>query len=298
MKVSLHIGAHKTATTFIQSALERNADALLRQGTAVLPSEELRVEVTRPLKPRPDDGESDARVARARQCLDAYLGRSDIQRLILSDENLLGEPAKIVADASLYADTQARLAALAPLLAGHEVTVFFAVRNLAEFTRSIYCEALWWMTGPFISAEQHKAAWADGAHSWVPVVQAICEAFPAANVVVWPHVLSRMHPLIPLEAVAGVEGFNWQLDQVYKRHSMGAAAVQKLIEIGATEGTDAMRAAADRIKRENPRAALERPYVLWSEEEAKTLARAFNRDMRQLRNFGTPVSVLAPPVDA
>lgn len=295
MKVSLHIGAHKTATTFLQSALVRNAEALLAEGSGVLPLTELRAEVTKPLRPREDDPKRDFRRARAEACLGAHLARSDIDRLVLSDENLLGEPAEIVARGALYSDAQARLSALAPFLEGHEVTVFFALRNLGDFSRSIYCEALRWMTGEFIPAAQHRATWKEPEHSWVPVVEAIRASFPDANVVLWPHKLLRLHAALPLSAIADVDGMAWQMDKVFKRHSLGEAAVRRLMEVGAQEGTDAMRNLAKSIKQKDSRSPGERPYPMWTPDETKQFMRRFNKDLRNLRAFGPEITVLAPP---
>ncbi len=136
MKINLHLGAHKTATTYIQSRLAANRAALNAAGIGFCPLLELRRSFTRhllTLSPKSFRIESMA---------DSFFasGKPDsIRGLIISDENLLGGFLK---SGELYGGAPDRLRRLRALLAGHEVTLFFAIRSYDSSIASAYCESL------------------------------------------------------------------------------------------------------------------------------------------------------------
>ncbi|WP_112323454.1 hypothetical protein [Oceanibium sediminis] len=266
MKISLHLGAHKTASTYLQTALERNADLLAARRVGFVPLDDLRAEVTRRVWQRPGwDAERQAKAVRqAEAFLEPQLRRDDIDRLILSDENLIGTPGEIVLGGQLYPDVAARLGALPGLLAGHEVEIFLAVRPLINFTRSIYCESLRAPLPEFTEPEAFRAAWDRNAPDWGQVIRRIRGAFPDSPITLWSHAMVRSDAGALLNLLSGLEDSpGYDLEQIYRRPSLSQRATEALLEIGRGDGTRAMAEAATDLNRAHPLGEGNRQYMLW-----------------------------------
>lgn len=128
--VALLVGAHKTATTYIQSRLLNSQDALNAAGIAHVPTGEFRKRITNQLL---NDDFSPAQLTRL---LDEHTGCG---RIILSDENLLGVRPKAN---RLYPRARERLETLLPAFAGYAVEVFITLRSYPEYLVSRYTEHL------------------------------------------------------------------------------------------------------------------------------------------------------------
>ena len=101
MRVILHIGAHKTATTYLQRRLDAHRTVLETQGVAYAGPDQLREHAARRL-PFTAPHLVAVRVALARA------RKQGAARLILSEENLLGPMADL--PRGLYLDPARRLA--------------------------------------------------------------------------------------------------------------------------------------------------------------------------------------------
>src|SRR3954451_9411374 len=139
MLTHLHVGAHKTATTYIQSMLAANVSALHANGIGYLPLAEFRRLVTFKLM------KLDTGFFHLKDKVDRFFshGRSDrINGLLLSDENIIGVCPNFVETGKLYQQAPARLRQLRKLLGGNEIHMFFAIRAYDTFIPSAYGEAL------------------------------------------------------------------------------------------------------------------------------------------------------------
>ena len=132
MDVILHLGAHRTATTSLQSWMLQNDDALGAAGIAVWGPQVTRGGLFAGLMKRPDWlGAEDERQARAsataiRLQIDRLADRGT-RALVISEENFLGTMPHCLEQETLYPDAGARLrrvvAALGPHLTGLALTI-------------------------------------------------------------------------------------------------------------------------------------------------------------------------------
>lgn len=139
MKINLHIGAHKTATTYIQSILETNSPALNAAGIGFIPLPILRKTFTRTFM-KLTSASFDFRAIEPR--FFRHGSPSSVRGVILSDENLIGACGGFVDSGVLYREGPARLRQLRKLLRGHEIHLFFSIRSYETFMPSAYCEVL------------------------------------------------------------------------------------------------------------------------------------------------------------
>lgn len=204
MKLHLHIGAHKTATTHFQNVLLRNR-VLYEQDTCYVPIEEFREHVTeaaRLLKPS------------CGQAIREYLStleRIDKQTLIISEENLLGEAKDIYCSKQLYCNMGKRLSGLRMFVSSFsDATIWISIRSMDTFLPSLYCESLLhWKSSRRVRRFGQVLA---GQHeqSWIPVIRSLHENFPDARINVVPY--ETYGAVLPqwLEAMTGVQA-GWDL---------------------------------------------------------------------------------------
>ncbi|NNU81108.1 hypothetical protein HMH01_11745 [Halovulum dunhuangense] len=289
MKVALHLGAHKTASTFLQGVLAKaDASGTLPDGVRCVPMDDLRREVTTRVGHGPGLPPERAaqRLARAEAWLMPLLERAGQSRLILSDENLIGTPREIVRTAALYPDPAGRLGALPRLLAGHEVELFLAIRHPGVFARSIYCEYLRAPGKTFHPPAPFAEAWLERMPSWLPLIGAIRDAFPQAPLTVWDFALVRKDPQRILNAIASTpEPVEFDTGGVVRRASLSHAAVLALVETGLREGPAAMTARLRETARAHPLKKGNWTYEMWDKAATQAFHRRLSGDLAQIRQM-------------
>ncbi len=128
--VALHVGAHKTATTYIQSRLLNSQDALNSAGISIVPTGQFRKRITSQVL------SSDYAPVQISRLLEEYAG---YKRVIISDENLLGVRPNTN---RLYPGARQRLEAILPAFEGYTVEVFVTLRSYPDYLISFYTEYL------------------------------------------------------------------------------------------------------------------------------------------------------------
>jgi hypothetical protein len=175
MQIALHLGAHKTATTFIQKALEHSCDALRQNRVGYPPLDCVRPAITH-------------RLDRAGWGLGAATGRllneyGDCDRVIISDENIIGGLKPPVGSRTLYARQRIRLAMVLRTLGSNPVRIYFAIRSYDEFLSALYCEYI--RHNPFIDARSYLSRMTAAAFSWTDVIGRMAAAVGEENVTLW-----------------------------------------------------------------------------------------------------------------
>lgn len=128
--VALHVGAHKTATTYIQSRLLNSQDVLNSAGISIVPTGQFRKRITSQVL------NSDFAPVQLSRLLEEYAG---YKRVIISDENLLGVRPNTN---RLYPRARQRLEAILPAFEGYTVEVFVTLRSYPDYLVSFYTEYL------------------------------------------------------------------------------------------------------------------------------------------------------------
>lgn len=187
MDVILHVGAHRTATTAFQRHLAAYRDTLHVYKTTFWGPKVIRGGLfggmsggAGPILPW------QANRAGKRAALRIKGLRQDgMERLILSDENMLGNLRDVLEDTLLYPDAANRIAGFAKGFQGHNLTIGLGIR----------CYSTWWSSalafrlsrgGPLPRTELRERM-VTQPRRWRHLAEQIARAVPDARVAVWSH---------------------------------------------------------------------------------------------------------------
>ena len=184
MRISLHLGAHKTASTYLQGVLARNGDRLRDQGHACFGPDRLRHDLRLPaLDPaRPVQAAGFAPLGAA-LAQDAGAGRHPL----LSEENLMGttRPGSVAQGACLYPQAAPRIDRFLTAVQVSEVTLYLAVRSPLPFLVSAFGQRM--MAGKLTDFDSYCAGVEPLALRWSDLVLRLVALPRVAQVIVWRH---------------------------------------------------------------------------------------------------------------
>lgn len=130
-KVILHIGLHKTATTYFQNILEHNVEKLKKHNITYMNLKTTRELITRPIR-------NQKNISSIFTNITPYLNNG---QLIISDENMIGELG-VVPKNDFYQQLDKKMCQLMKLFDGFEVDIYVTLRNYSEYMPSRYSEYL------------------------------------------------------------------------------------------------------------------------------------------------------------
>lgn len=285
MRISLHIGAHKTATTYIQARLATRAAVLTEAGVAFADHTQLR----RAVSDRLDRLERYGALPLAGPAIGGGLSRileaaEGRERLILSDENLAGPLSGVESARGLYPRVGARVSALLRALRGHDVTVFFSIRGYAAFYGSAYAYRFGKRRGASLADFRRRAL--ANRRRWSDIVADICRAAGPERTVVWDYESFRPSTGPICDALTGVPGLSlFKADDRARLPSLSRKGVA-VLEAASPLLDDAEYA---RFARVVSRFAFDPPdgkLNLFDDSEVKALDAVYSEDMERIASLG------------
>lgn len=179
--ISLHVGAHKTASTHLQKTLRGHGELLSAHGVRYVGPERLR-RPGRSLKNRfaMDREPGPAEKAEARRKLARMAGGA--RRLVISEENLLGR--QFAPGLPVYPEGDLRLNKMVRLCEGIPVNVFLAVRDPADWLGSLYRHALF--NGRHVPFDIFAEGTRPEDISWRNLAARLVRVPGVAQLIVWP----------------------------------------------------------------------------------------------------------------
>jgi hypothetical protein len=187
MDIILHVGAHRTGSTSFQHYLRGNRARLFAQGTALWEPDMLRRGLFDGLfaKPRMQNGRDLQRRAMGRVRLHAAQAkRAGAQRLLVSEENMIGAPRACLRAGLLYPAIGERMARLDAAFEG----------RISRVVMSIRAQDLWWSSvaaygvgrGHALPDAPRIELLAAAPRSWRDVITDMACALPEAEIKVLP----------------------------------------------------------------------------------------------------------------
>lgn len=180
MECHLHIGAHRTGTTAMQKLLQGHSGLLAAAGVAFRGPSALRRSGLFDVIQRALHGQVPPKRHQAmRRLLQDWLDEArPASRIILSDENLSGTMLKNHVSGLLYPDAAARLAAFGALLPVQPDVVHVTIRDFVGYWQSVAAHLA--SRGKLVSFDAERLSQGAGP-SWLPFLQGVRSAFPAAS---------------------------------------------------------------------------------------------------------------------
>lgn len=221
MALTIHLGAHKTASTHLQQSLKVAQDALQAGGVFLADPSMLRDEGPIPLAQALAEGPGRAGDKASREAL-ARL-RDACPHLLISEENILGGTArgKLFSSRGLiYPFAVRRVRQVIALAGGGPATLFLGLRDPASFLVSAF--ALQLSFGNEIVLSDYLGGRNPARLGWAGLVRRLAEIPEVARLVVWryedyaalrPQILARMLPQDLARAVPDPAPANESLTQ-------------------------------------------------------------------------------------
>ncbi|MCZ4353352.1 hypothetical protein O4H61_12560 [Roseovarius aestuarii] len=292
--VVVHGGVHKTATSHIQSILQRNAGRMRKSGVYYVHHRDTRKEYTFPTQLNGYEKLglnyktkiSDEKLAKMAKSFFQGIGAGPGERIVLSDENMPGHSGHCVRSGLLYGRRKTLIPIFAQNIPYPVTEVHIAVRNYADFFASTFIEFLRSASGENVIKEaQMKRAVLSNLPSWTGFIDLVLSCFPDAHMTIWRHedfralsntVIGNLcGPAIdPSTLVAPKRGRG--------RPSASHRAVQELLIEIERHGGDAALARRVEIQEAYPRGPEYPGYDPWSESERAHLTRTYEKDVAEI----------------
>jgi hypothetical protein len=173
-RMILHIGAHKTATSYMQKKFALNVDLLNRRNIHYDPLDVFRKEFTHLLNEN---------VTRESEWIRELRGTGRAMNILVSEENVMGVPGDIVREGDYYIRARQRLTRACQLLGNDQPEIYLSLRDYAGFTVSMYSEYI--RHREFIGFDDYLKIYTASGFSWVRVIEDIFAAVPGAKLTLW-----------------------------------------------------------------------------------------------------------------
>lgn len=202
MKVILHIGAHRTATTSFQSYFRRHAEPLRADGLGCWGPMRTRKGLFAGIQPTKSFGIMGARRARGRILLNMKKAQANgVETLLVSDENMMGSVRLNMRHGRLYPDIGERLSRYIWAFDQRVDKIVMSVRALDYLWASQIAYGV--QRGHALPDAARCAVIAHGTRSWRDVITDVSCAAPLAKIEIVPFEASVGAPDRMLEAVTG-----------------------------------------------------------------------------------------------
>lgn len=167
----LHLGAHKTASTHLQSLFSETASDPYYNKVHYIGPQVLR-EVTR--------GSKSKRFNNLEPMVMKLIPLSDKEILLISDENMLGTLGQFVRTGKFYGEAHKNLFRYSFFSNNFDnITIWLTIRDVESFKKSAYIEILNWQRQKFAKKILDVAM---KNEDWLDLINAIREVFPTANI--------------------------------------------------------------------------------------------------------------------
>lgn len=282
--IRLHLGVHKTATTYLQDLFELNRGRIAAAGCAYWPLIYIRPVIAYSLW---SAAQREGRFGRLRQRALRGAPFDDLGTIldsceshVLSDENVLGWAGEALGG-RCYPDAGARLARLAKVLGHRQAEVWLCLRSYPQFLASLFAEAL--RGGGYMTVPDLIAANQAPGGQWQSLVDNVHRALPDARIVVWRYEQFGMFEPVIVERLTGVPLAEMQrLSSEDVRPSPSAMAIAAHIERAEPMKVPLRVQSMAMAETEFPLVLDADRFDPWRQDQAASMAAAYERDMAEI----------------
>jgi len=278
----LHIGAHKTATSYMQKKLALNVDLLRRRNIHYEPLDVFRKEFTRLLN-------SQRRVES--EYVDELNEKAKTMTLLLSEENILGVPGDIIRKGRPYKSARERLERTSAFLRRpQKPAVFLSLREYSGFMVSMYSEYI--RHREFVPFREYRALFEDSGFNWISLIEDVLAALPDAQLHIWDFADFRKIEKNVFEAMLGFDPDIFQNPEGPVRESFSDVAVRAFEALGTVIDHKDFKKLMGPISRQFPKGENYKAFDP-IEPEAKVMLRArYQADLATISERWPDVTVI------
>ena len=279
MTIKLYIGAHKTATTHIQSVLEYNQKNLKQHNIKLSTPNELR-----------------------KSWLGNFLNlchikeRSHIEDLrkelplsgiwILSDENFAGTPYEFkVSNQGMYPNVEQRLKCLKELFPTAKIELFFALRSYETFYRSTYLEVV--RNRGYIPFEEYYSEEQFKHNSWLNVIKMFTSVISEENITLWCYEDIKIVMPTIINAMTGLNNAK-ELMQNYPtrktRESLSKKSIEVLASLSSVMSQEESKKIVEIINNKYPLSDTYPKFIAFDTEKAEKFQIKYQQDIVNIKN--------------
>ncbi|MBK4214702.1 hypothetical protein JJJ17_02050 [Paracoccus caeni] len=176
METFVHIGCHKTGTTYLQNLLAANLSLLSREGVGYLPLSELRGDII----PKAISCEHPLGYIKSRI---STSGHDNLRSILLSDENIIGTCSEFVSTGVAYPNAEHKLKRI--FRDSDKVVFFMCIRRPSDFIVSAWAEAIRFRS--YVGLDNFTNLVKNRGFSWFSVVRRIKDIIGENKLFVWTY---------------------------------------------------------------------------------------------------------------
>jgi hypothetical protein len=281
--IYMHVGVHKTATTYLQSLLAANQGKMAAAGRAYWILWQIRG-VLQDLQA--DRYWTEAGVQHLRTHASSPLFRlrgftEAASDCLISDENIVGLSTQATGG-QFYPEAAKRLRRIRAVLPDKDIEVWLCVRAYDQFLSSVYCETL---------RGGHFTPWQDFAklydplppERWPALVDAIHASLPRSRVVIWAY--EDFRSLLP-QIASRLSGIPYdQLHQLSndERASPSGEAIRRHCEKAASMTSNQRTLSVAMYEELYPLKSFPEKFNPWRREVTDTMRSTYREDLELIK---------------
>jgi hypothetical protein len=267
----LHVGAHKTATTYMQRKLAINESALAARGIHYDELDVLRKNFSGALQDPPRGN---------REFIARLRDRIRTGHVIVSEENMPGMPGDLMRSGVYYAGARDRLMRVRTLLGVEAPEIFMGLREYSSFLVSMYCEHI--RHREFIRFADYFELYRKSDFSWVKVVGDIVAAMPNAQVKLWDFTNFRTLENKVFSEMLGQDAGFLTAPNGPVRESFSDAAIRSYEALSAVLSHPELKSLIKPIARALPKGDVNDAFNPLAAETAAVLKQQYRQDLKTI----------------
>lgn len=281
IEVIVHIGAHKTATTYIQNILEANMDLLRKHGIAYVPLSKLRQDkFIQQLNKNTIKNKDD------------FINRYNVntegtKRLIISEENISGSSAELYNTGTLYAKLPENIKKIDKIFDGNTVKYLFCGRNYSGYISAMYIEYI--RHKPYVSFKEFTGKINFETINWEKIIKSIQNS-TKNEAIFWTYEYFRSDTQKIFEAITGINSINIAAS-VERRESVSSRAMVAINALSEVMDQHELKRIINAIPKILPRATEADRYEPIPKDKIDELEGAYNQHVSKIRQLNN-VAVL------
>ena len=277
----LHIGAHKTATTYLQKKLAINRELLASRGVHYDPLDVFRKNFTFHLH------ELSRQATPYLEELRGLIGRQDV---LLSDENIIGVPGDLVRSGVYYAHAHERVGEVCGLLKTDRPEIFMAMREYSTFIVSMYSEYI--RHREFIDFPEYFELYKASNFSWIKVMDDIVSAAPNATIYLWDFANFRAAEPEVLSKMVGFDSAVMEAPEGPVRESFSEPAMRAFRALSEVLSHREMKKLIGPIARSLPKGEMHAAFSPMAPDLIETLKAQYKADFETIRTRFPKITVI------